>query len=230
MGKRFRIAATLAILASVAISSSQGQSNSPPVFHSAEVVSARGVPIPFNSVATGIVELRATIGKSGKVKEVKVVRELASVTDQSIQSVKSWIFKPATLNGNPVASLVTIAVVFCPYNGPGPISLAPIEARSETNAAAVSLPNVPVEVAAAHFPRDFNARQTSGTVVLQVAIGPNGQQGLVKVIKDILPMTDAAREAIKDWKFAPASIGDRKIQSNIVLAFAYRTPLIYLPN
>jgi outer membrane biosynthesis protein TonB len=171
-----------------------------------------------------------TIGKTGKVTDVEVVRDLPSVTDQSIQSVKSWVFKPAMLNGNPIASRLTVSVVFCPYTGPGPISLSPVETGSKSDAPDANLPPMPAEIIAAGFPRDFNARTTSGTVVLQVAIGPDGQQGLVRVIRDTAPMTGVALEVVKDWKFAPASIGDRKIPSTIVLAFAFRPPQIYIPN
>jgi TonB family protein len=220
----------LAILSCGAIASRGGQASLPPAFHSAELVSAHGVAIPFNSVAVGLVELRVTVDKTGKVKDVEVVRELASVTDQSIQSVKSWIFKPATLDGKPIASRLTVSVVFCPYTGPQQISLTSVTTRSQADSPDARLPSTPAEIIAAQFPRDFNARTTSGTVVLQVVIGPDGQQGLVKVVRDIAPMTEAALAAVKDWKFTPASIGDRKIQSTIVLAFAYRTPQIYIPN
>jgi hypothetical protein len=224
------IAATLVILSCGAIAFGQGQNGSPPAFHSAALVSVSGVKIPFNSVATGMVELRVAIGKEGSVKDVEVVRELASVTEQSIQAVKTWKFDPATLNGKPVVSRLTVSVVFCPYTGPGPISLVPLEVGIRTDAPDANLPPMPVEIIAAKFPRDFNARTTSGTVVLQVAIGPDGQQGLVKVVKDIAPMTGAAQDAVKDWKFTPASIGNQKITSAVVLAFAYRPPPIYVPN
>src|SRR5580704_8574438 len=105
------IAATLVILSCGAIAFGQGQNGSPPAFHSAALVSVSGVKIPFNSVATGMVELRVAIGKEGSVKDVEVVRELASVTEQSIQAVKTWKFDPATLNGKPVVSRLTVSVV-----------------------------------------------------------------------------------------------------------------------
>jgi outer membrane biosynthesis protein TonB len=224
------IAAALVFFSCAAIATSHSQTSAPPVFHSAEVVSATGVKIPFNSVAVGMVELRVTISKTGAVKDIQVIRELASVTDQSIQSVKSWVFKPAIFNGTPIASQMTVSVVFCPYTGSKSISLSPIESESKSDAPDAGLPATPVEITTAQFPRDFNARTTSGTVVLQVSIGQDGQQGLVRVVKDIPPLTGATQEAIKDWKFAAASIGNRKITSNIVLAFAYRTPPIYVPN
>jgi TonB family protein len=230
MCKTVGIAAALAILSCGAFAFGQGQSSSAPAFHSAVLVSANGAKIPFNSVATGMVELQVTIGKTGAVKDVEVIRELASVTEQSIEAVKNWKFNPATSEGKPIASRLTVSVVFCPYTGPGPISLPPVEAETKSDASDANLPSVPAEIIAARFPRDFNARTASGTVVLQVAIGPDGQQGLVKVVKDIAPMTGAALEAVKDWKFAPASIGDQKIRSSIVLAFAYRPPQIYVPN
>ncbi len=224
MRKTLGIAAALAILSWGAVVSSQGQSQPGPIFRSAELTTATGVPIPINSNATGMVELRVTVGKTGRVSDVQVVRELASATESSVSAVKKWEFTPATLDGKPLASVVTVSVVVCPYAGGGPASFPRIETGSKDDRAGGSSPLVPAEIVSAQFPIVPNAAVVGGTVVLQVVIGSDGQQGLAKVIQDRPPLTPSALQAVKDWKFTPARLGGQNVRSNIVLAFRYRMP------
>jgi hypothetical protein len=128
MRKLLAILAALFVSSVSLVASSQTQSSGTRIFRSAEVVTASGVPIPFNSVANGIVELHLTISAAGNVDEVLVARPLASVTEQAVSAVKAWTFAPATMHGKPIASRLTVVVVFCPSYGfgAGEITLPPL--------------------------------------------------------------------------------------------------------
>src|ERR1700689_1013772 len=104
MRKSLAIAVALFLASASLVASGQTPTSRTRIFRSAEVVTASGVKIPFNSVANGIVELYLTIGATGTVDEVLVARPLASVTDQAIHAVKTWTFAPATMHGKPIAS------------------------------------------------------------------------------------------------------------------------------
>jgi TonB family protein len=61
----------------------------------------------------GVVVLECTIGKSGDVNEVKVLRGLPlGLTEAAVDAVKKWRFKPSTLNGKPVEVLYILTVRF----------------------------------------------------------------------------------------------------------------------
>ncbi|MGD8440188.1 MAG: TonB family protein [Holophagae bacterium] len=61
----------------------------------------------------GVVVLECTIGKTGDVQEVKVLRPLPlGLTEAAIDAVKKWKFKPSTLNGKPVEVLYILTVRF----------------------------------------------------------------------------------------------------------------------
>jgi len=62
--------------------------------------------------ATGMVELEATIGLDGKVKNPRVVHGNAMLQKAAIDAVLQWRYKPATLNGKPVESPVQINLNF----------------------------------------------------------------------------------------------------------------------
>lgn len=61
----------------------------------------------------GVVILDATVTREGAVENLKVVRGLHPILDQSaMKAVQQWRYKPATLNGKPVTVHFTISVKF----------------------------------------------------------------------------------------------------------------------
>jgi periplasmic protein TonB len=61
----------------------------------------------------GVVIVEAVIDKEGKVTNVRVLKGLPMGLDQSaVDAVKSWRFRPATLNGRPVSVYYSLTVNF----------------------------------------------------------------------------------------------------------------------
>jgi protein TonB len=65
-----------------------------------------------NSHVSGLVVLQATIGKDGKLANLKVVSGPALLQQAAMDSVKQWVYRPYMLNGAPVEVETTINVVF----------------------------------------------------------------------------------------------------------------------
>jgi len=64
--------------------------------------------------ASGVVELEATIGTDGKVRNPRVVKGNSMLQKAAIDAVLQWHYRPATLNGKPVDSPVDIKLNFVP--------------------------------------------------------------------------------------------------------------------
>ena len=62
-----------------------------------------------------------------------------------------------------------------------------------------------------------------GTVMLEVAVGTNGEVEHVKVLRDIPSLTVEAERAVKKWKFAPARLNDKPVRATTHVAFNFRT-------
>ena len=82
------------------------------VFEPAEVLAVSDMYYPPQSVAFGTVVLQVVIGESGQIEDVKVIRHIPSLTEEALRSVKKWKFKPATLDGQPVRSVIPVAFTF----------------------------------------------------------------------------------------------------------------------
>jgi periplasmic protein TonB len=91
---------------------------------------ARGVTVPqviFNpepsfsdearkAKVQGVVMLYLVVGKDGKPYNIRVGQSLGMGLDEkAIEAVKRWRFKPATLNGEPVATQIGVQVDFHLY-------------------------------------------------------------------------------------------------------------------
>jgi protein TonB len=71
----------------------------------------QGLPdLGLRENATARLEL--TIGPDGRVSDVNVLQALPGATPRLVAAVQTWRFKPATENGNPVASTFTTALSF----------------------------------------------------------------------------------------------------------------------
>ena len=60
----------------------------------------------------GIVELMATISKSGDIATVKVLRGDKQLTQAAVDAVKQWKYKPYRLNGEPVEIQTQVTISF----------------------------------------------------------------------------------------------------------------------
>lgn len=224
MRHTLRISA-LFLLSIFLVSSGHGQNDRAGVFHSAEVLSASNVGIPFNSVANGMVELYLTIGDTGKVEDVRVARPLASITEEAVRAVKTWTFAPARMHGKPIASQLTVCVVFCPMALMTlDMPLPPVADESQHDASAGTSAFTSPEVISATYPPDGAGRVVAGTVVFRVLVEANGTPSLVRVVRDIPTLTAPALVTIKNWKFSPAVLSGKKVVSGIVVAFGFRPP------
>jgi len=69
-----------------------------------------------------------------------------------------------------------------------------------------------------------------GTVVLEVAVGTDGRIEDVRVVRAMPPFTEEALKAIRQWKFAPATIDGEPVRAVIPVAFSFSRPSVWWPQ
>jgi protein TonB len=62
--------------------------------------------------AFGTVLVEAVVGADGKVHDVRILHSIAELDQAALDAVRQWEFAPSTLNGIPIAVVVTIVVQF----------------------------------------------------------------------------------------------------------------------
>lgn len=68
-------------------------------------------PLP-QITGAGTARLSLTIGPDGRVTNINIERPLRRNTAQLLSAVQSWRFKPATVNGHPVAAPYSVEISF----------------------------------------------------------------------------------------------------------------------
>jgi protein TonB len=58
----------------------------------------------------GTVILEATVGETGKVEALKVLRSAGPLDPAAIAAVKQWRYSPLSLNGRPTSFVLTVTV------------------------------------------------------------------------------------------------------------------------
>ena len=66
----------------------------------------------------GIVILEATVGETGRVESVKVLRSMGPLDAAAIEAVKQWQYSPLRLNDRPTSFVLTVTVQFHLANRP----------------------------------------------------------------------------------------------------------------
>ena len=108
--------AVLSLLAAVTVA--QRTEKAAPRFEPAQIVSTAELYYPPNSVGFGTVVLEVTLDDSGAIENVKVIKDIKSLTPEAEKCVKKWSFRPARFDGKPVRTTVPVAFTFNnPFTG-----------------------------------------------------------------------------------------------------------------
>lgn len=67
---------------------------------------------PIDAATVGTVVVQVRVNADGSVEAPKAIRPFPPFTRFSLDAAKKWQFRPATLNGKPVASKIGIAFVY----------------------------------------------------------------------------------------------------------------------
>ena len=193
-------------------------------FESADLVSAKDIPYPVKSIAIGTVVLEATVSDSGNVEDVRPIREIPSLTDVAIASIKGWHFKPASLDGRPIRSRTAVAVTFNPAAAPVANVPLPPPSTNQRPSDPALLESEPIGVIAATLPQYPANSVTTGTVVLRVSVDKSGNADSITAVRRIPSLTSQCTRVVKEWKFKPAEFRGRPTRSSIALAFVLRPP------
>jgi TonB family protein len=192
-------------------------------FREPRVAEAGEITYPATSVAYGFVTLDVTVDATGAVEEVRVVRDVTSLTAEAVRAVKNWRFEPAKNDGRSVRARTAVIVVFCPaVDNPPKARLSP--ALSETDEQKQDVPFSPPELREAAYPRYPVASVAAGTVVLELRVDADGKAAPGKVLRDIVSLTPEAVEAVKAWRFEPAILNGKTVPSNATAAFLFQRP------
>ena len=111
--RKLRWAAGVSILASLfAVTIVRTQEASTPTFEPATVDASVAPVDPVTAISPGTVVVSVNLDAAGEIENVKVIKSSPPFDSAALAAIKKWRFKPATLDGKPVPSVVPVVVSF----------------------------------------------------------------------------------------------------------------------
>jgi len=204
------------------------ETKEPTHFVPANVSRAGNIPYPTSSLDAGVVTLSIDLDKTAQVTGVGILRDISSVSGSAAVAVRSWTYTPATRDGKPVASTLTINIVYDPgFLGADNIPLPP---PSQVQPISTKDPAFfPAQLNTATFAPYPAKAKVQGAVILDVTLDTNSNIANVATLRDVPPLSASATGALKNWSFSAATYEGNPIQSNMVVAFVFRSPSAPLP-
>jgi TonB family protein len=155
-----------------------------------------------------------TINTDGRVVDAVALMGNDELIAAALSAVTRWEFKPAVVNGEPVAVRMTVTVNFTLQGanvGVGaadPAGQQPFRIPSAWPSATVRVgdgvkPPNKVRDVKPIYPPDALAARVQGVVVADVLIGPDGRVNDAILRRSIPLLDDAALEAVRQWEFTP---------------------------
>lgn len=83
-----------------------------PRFEPVAVVSSAEPIYPAMAMGSGTVVLAVSIDDKGEIQHVKVIQGSEGFNSSALEAINAWKFKPATLDGKPIPSVVPVAFSF----------------------------------------------------------------------------------------------------------------------
>jgi TonB family protein len=97
---------------SLVLAPSQSTNPDASQFTPPQITLASFAKYPAASTAQGTVVLDVAIGRAGQPKQIRVINDVPTLTQQAISAIKTWKFNAATMKGQPISSQIIIAFVF----------------------------------------------------------------------------------------------------------------------
>jgi len=204
-----RVSLAAAALTGAVFAAAQGPIT-PPRLVAAELGAA-----PWNVASGGgIAAFDVKVDETGAVASADVVQDVPLYGGMLGEALPSWRFEPAKDGGRPVASRVLVLGFFRP---PGLTFAAPESPRYKNTVAPDEIP-WPTSVTAPPYPSNAVG---SGKVVLEAEISDSGTVTGTRVLTSPTPFDGASAGALRQWKFRPASRGNRDVASRAFLVFSF---------
>jgi TonB family protein len=192
-----------------------------------EVTSAGDAYTSYNIVFDGLFVLDIGLSDEGDIRRIEALRDPGSMLGAAKTSVHTWKFQPASQDGKPRTSRMTVAFVYRPANygtagAVPPKDFAPVIPSAPSDGGDDDY--VPVGILSFAYP-DYPVNSVVwGSVLVQAAVDTAGEVKDVRLLHGMAPFNSFAQEALKKWRFRAGTLRGKPVTPKIVIAFIFQPP------
>jgi TonB family protein len=187
--------------------------------------------------AQGKIVLRATIATDGSVKDVSVQSGDPELTPAALEAVRQWRYLPELRDGSAIESQTTVTLEYDlskgasrPGNPPPGVPTAPSEdlitefATGEIWIGGEVRPPRGIYTPDPEYPEEARQAKFQGTDTLGVVLGHDGLPRDVWIVRGSgMGLDEKSIEAVKHWRFTPATRDGRPVAVFLSVETTFRT-------
>lgn len=191
-----------------------------------DVISAGDAYAQYQIFTDGLFVLDVRLSDEGAIQQIEALRNLGSMLGAAKTSVRGWKFQPASEDGKPKASRLTVAFLYRPtrYFTVRPVpprDFVPVIPSVQSDDRSEYVPVGILSFAYPEYPVDSVAW---GSVVVQVTVDTVGDVKDVNLLHTMATFDGLALDALKKWRFRAATVRGKPVISKILIAFIFHTP------
>jgi TonB family protein len=162
----------------------------------------------------GVVTLEATTDKYGRVQEdVKVLNSVPELDQAAIDAVKQWVYEPMVIDGKPYGVTFTSTFRFSLKNERSGKSFEGGVTRADKKPPVPAVGNIKppklIKQVEPIYPREARKAGIAGVIIIEVTTDVYGRVINTKILRGIPVLDQAARDAVKQWVYAPKIIDEK---------------------
>lgn len=192
-----------------------------------------------NGNIEGVVVVDALVDANGTVTQAQAVSGPTLLRQAAADSVRSWKYQPAKLNGQPIAVHTQVSVDFhlnassavtgsgAPANSIAatssslPPSAAPAAAPAASGTGVIQAPKL-IASPPPVYPSNARSSNVEGVVVLDLLVDETGKVTQAKIVSGPALLQLAAVEAVHSWKYQPARQDGRPVAQHTQVTINFR--------
>ena len=199
-----------------------------PNYKPARVISADDAYVPFQVLTDGFFVFDVALYDDGKVERIDALRDPGAMRSAAKTSIGGWKFQPASVDAVSAPSRMIVSFVYLPpiYGNAAAVAqknFAPV-LPADQSAPSEYGNYVPVGILSFAYPAYPVNSVAWGSVVVQLTVGGSGDVDRVEFLHGMVGFNKLVSEALRKWRFQPATFDGKPITSKTVIAFVFQTP------
>jgi hypothetical protein len=180
---------------------------------------------PWNAVIGNTVLATVELDQKGTMTQVRVLEGVTPFVEEAERSISQWQFDPARLDGNAVATEVSVIMMFRPHSfgnfGVG----GPTLGFTKPDIPQGDHPALPITVFDPELPV-LSYLNPPGVVIFDLELSEDGLIHRMRLINDVPAVAERARQAVKRWNFMPAVRNGKPVRSTMLVAISFVPPVL----
>mgnify|MGYP003353047962 CR=1 FL=1 len=170
---------------------------------------------PVMTMAAGVVVVQVDMDRKSEGTGFRVLEGQPPFLNSAMNALGQWEF---SLSPGASSGMTSVTILFRPPS----LFSVPIKLKAKwPEVLGTSRSALPSEIVDPGYPMTSVAQ---GAVVLAVEIDADGNVGAMETLRGIDALTEQARDAVKYWKFSPATVQNVSRPSKVSVVISFVAP------